>query len=341
MFKKEKNSNVTIVGLGQIGLMFLEQLSNIDDLSLSGVGRDHQLDSLRNTYPNTTFFSLIDQELISNSDLFIISVGRKGLPKVIKDMKMLIDNSSSKTTFLLIQNGVLSNSDIALGTEQSIVRGSVFTVVTSVGDEIKYKKSGLKISLANIQGNSGSKVQELLLEAGFKSETLDSWRDMEVSKLLMNTLGTTGVVTGLSLSDTFLNKDLFELEVRAMRDRMALIKAANLELYNFWNLAIPAKLLGGIFQYIPLTLLNAARGKLGKVISGERGNELSSAATQVNQGSIPKELDNYHTFFLSLAEEFGMSSPVDSAIVDIVQNNVFQLQSMSITDRIKLLLSKV
>ncbi|MBI2338562.1 hypothetical protein HYU95_05260 [Candidatus Daviesbacteria bacterium] len=181
------------------------------------------------------------------------------------------------------------------------------------------------------------KVRDMFEQAGYEVIICDDFHSMEYTKLLVNLLGSTSTVTGLAPSKAFSDPEVIFWELRGLRDRLKIFKAAGIEvdsrLWNVRALEMAAKL--------PVSLLRAAKDLIARKIASERNDQLPSAARQVKRGEKAEEATNYyHKPIIDLGRECGIESPVDETIWEIITrhqraNNNFKLNELQSDERKK------
>ena len=128
--KIEPTSSVVIVGLGQVGRMFCQELGKDPNLRLYGISRQTSIEAVMAQRP----------------PLLILAV-----PNPIDEAVAAIrGNIKASLTVLLPQNGVDAVPKAIGGFADkpvTIVRASLFTPVTFVDDQLIYDREKLRIAL--------------------------------------------------------------------------------------------------------------------------------------------------------------------------------------------------
>lgn len=341
-------NSVAILGLGQVGQLFLQEL--IAGPKVYGIGRKRQQASLTGRFPDLSFSTKIEEEICQNSQVIILAVPNPADEALGEIAEAISRNAFSQPIIVLPQNGVdvIPKAKKAFkntGVNPKIVRASLFTAVrqNSKSGEIKYRKEKLKIALAPVSEqdiSSVDKVSGLCQRAGFRVEMCSEYKSMEWTKLLLNTIGATGTITSLPPTETFKDKELFLIEIQAIQDRMRILEAAGIPIINFPNLQIPTNLLSQIVARAPRRLLVLFRNQIAKAIASERGHFPPSSARRIATGK-PTEVYYYHRPFIDLGEKLGLSSPIDEVICALVkrhENREFDLREISVKERREMLL---
>lgn len=336
--------SVAVVGAaGQVGEFLTRNLSPV--VSVEAVVRSRRWTDEANQ-TGMKFHSGIAEMLATKPEVIILATPNPANEALTE----IAQHIQGPTTLILPQNGV----DIASKAEAivedaaskiTLIRASLFTNVSRDAEgNLLYNPKKKRIALATVgDGDCGSleKSEKLFTQAGFEVRISDDYRVMEWSKLLVNLIGSTSTVTGLSPMETFGERRLFMIEQQALRDRLRILRAAGIKIDDdLWSVS-GARLLARIPKFMVGRAAWGAvvRGLIAKRIASERNNQVSAAARQISEGAKKVEsTDYYHKVIADLGE-----SPVDQAIVEILErhrrpNNDFSLTSLDAETREKLLL---
>jgi ketopantoate reductase len=324
--KIEPISSVLIFGLGQVGRMFCQELGKDPNLRLYGISRQ----------------TSIDEEVMAQGPQLLILAIPNPIDQAVAAIR---GNIKAPLTVLLPQNGVDAVPKAIVGFADkpvTIVRASLFTPVTFVDDRLIYDRKKLRIALAPVSASDVDvrRIAILLKDIGFQIQVCSDYSAMEWTKLLLNTIGTTGTITGLPPSETFSDQELFYLEIKALKDRLMILQEAGISIINFpW---LPTKLIIQILKHTPLDPPDFVRNIFARIIAGERSNLPPASARKIAEGR-PTEVFYYHSPFVELGRECGLLSPVDEAILKLVdahKNRKIDLARMDSVERRQLLLNK-
>jgi 1-acyl-sn-glycerol-3-phosphate acyltransferase len=179
-----------------------------------------------------------------------------------------------------------------------------------------YKQNKLRITLSPVVDDrkSASNLKDFFEKAGFKVVVFDNYKSMEWTKLIVNGLGSTAAITGLTPKETFRDERLFELEVKALKDRLTIMNAAGIP---FAHIPWQHISLLPILKNMPTPALKRGRTVFAELIASGRANTMPSAARKIMEGKRT-ELDYYHKPFMDLGQLHGLRSPVDEAILEII-----------------------
>lgn len=310
-FVPDHINSVAIFGIGgQTGGLFNEELERAQKqdgshLNIMGVGRGPK-DVIMEQNPDIVI--LATPNILTTPNPFEQS---------LRELAVSIEGKP-KPNFILVlpQNGldvVLLAREI-LGKRINIVRASL---MTPVHKDI-YDRSKLRIALAQTDGKGVVDVEKVFKSSGFKTKICPEWEVMERSKLLLNLLGSTGAITFLPLKDTLQDEELFRIEVKAMRDRLAILRADGYDVIDLPG--VPLKLLTGIMENVPLEILVRSRHIIAKLVAGHRINYPPAAASKIQEGK-PTESFSYHDPFIRIGRQYGLRSPIDEAILDLINEH--------------------
>ncbi len=223
-----------------------------------------------------------------------------------------------------------------------IIRASNFTPVVEKNGNVDYVDSKKRIALSIIPEQDENetlfslkdfdalkRVERQFQNAGFSVTIVDDYRSMEYTKLFYSLIGSTTEVTGLTIAQTLKDSQLMQLEIRAIRDRLALLKKANIPLADMpW-----IKPLVQLASLAPYKL--AESGVYANLIADAAFNDnYSFEPEENNQQSDRAAKSTYHKGFIELGD--GIQSPVDHAISLVLQSNI-AYEGKSLVDKRKLL----
>ena len=315
-------SAVAILGVGLVGELFLSELSRVQGLRIAGIGREGQRERLTQAFPGFDFSTSITDLETPPPELLILAVANP-VDEAVREIAAFCAGSASLPIVVLIQNGVdvvpQARKAFSRAPSPNLLRGSLFTVVTrepETGEPV-YSQNKLRIALAQVCGEGMKESVALCQQAGFEVEICPDYQSMEWSKLLINTIGTTGTITRLALAQTLEDDALFHVELQALRDRLAVLRAAKIPLVDFWRLRLPVRMLSQIVTKAPRFLFRLFQGRMAETIARERGRFPPSSARRIAEGRTT-EVDFYHGPFIRLGKEVGRRSSVDEAILKVV-----------------------
>lgn len=306
---------VTIVGYGATGRLYYQYLNSLPLQNLDVI--------VHKNLPPDNPKSL--ERLLERQSQLLILATQNPIDNVINKISQLVHDG---TTIVLPQNGVdvvgkaLTAFD-ATGKNIHLVRASLMTTVAqdNSGKLAYSKKRKPRIAFAQVTpGNEVIAVEQLFQSAGFDTMVCHDYIAMEWTKLLTNTIGSTAVVTGLSVRDTFKDKELFKKELRGLKDRLMILQAAGIRLADLPGVPIE---MFKLIQKVPievLLLLTPLRNQFAEYIAKQRNNLPPASQKQLKDGKIPEAI-YYHLPFIQLGESVALHSLVDEEIYRIISLN--------------------
>lgn len=317
-------SSITIVGAGgQTGQLFIKEISSkIKDIHIEAVVRQNQKDKLVHRFSNSVSVVADLQASLKRKPELIILATPNPTAEVLE---IIAEEAKKPVTILLPQNGInVVPTAEKIFSERNVshiflVRANLFTTV-SLNKEGKaiYNADKLRIALAPVTDSPTNAnilcVRELFEKAGFQVAVFDNYRSMELTKLIVNGLGSTAAITGFTPGETFRDERLFELEIKALKDRLTIMRAEGINFAKIpWKNISLLPLLGAM----PIAVLKWGKGIIAKFIAKGRENVVPAAARKIMEGR-PTELAYYHKPFLELGKLHGLTSPVDEAILEVI-----------------------
>lgn len=240
-------------------------------------------------------------------------------------LKQIADASRRPSVLVMTSNGIIIPEVLEILEERpdiSIVRGCIFTTVgrDEQGDLLHGQK---RIALSHVDrggrsayehGTNGlEKAQALFELGGFETVVVPDSKSLEFTKVLSNLVGATGSITGFGPRETFRDRDLFELEQQAIRDRLAILEAAGI---SFADIPWVNQML--LIPRIP----DLGRWYVADKVAKGRNNRPPAAAVQIEEGSKKVESSrSYHKPVIELGREVGLRSPIDEAVYEILMRH--------------------
>lgn len=332
--------SVGIIGVGLTGELYLKQISSAlsDVVSITGIIRqlDQKSDALTKRYPTASFSGIDEIRDILQSDERRPEAIILATPNPVDDLlqEIAANLGDKPLTLILPQNGVgvAEKAREILGKNVTIIRANLFTPVSTNEDgSIKYDSDKLRIGLAlmpeadntvfDARGNEElQKAKALFEQSGFDAKVFEDYKAMEWTKLLLNSIGSTSEVTGLTPEETFSDPKLRKIELQAIADRLKIMRAAGIKYEKIhWG---GAQMLPLLDKPIIKQLRNhwPLAGFITDLIASGRENKPSASGIRILNGAMPDETEipYYHQPFIDLAKEHGLSSPVDEAITGIM-----------------------
>lgn len=347
---KEAFRSVAVIGAaGQTGRFFTETLGFYT--RVQAVVREYQLENFSGIRfgHHVSIHSEIGRMLETQPEAVILAT-----PNSPKDAKKIFDEIAEKAkaplTLVLPQNGV-GIAEVALksfkdsGARINLVRASLYTVVSDDGAEgITYNRDRKRIVLAPVTDDqknpvcddeSLQKTHNTFENAGFDVKLSKDYRATEFSKAVVNCFGSIVAVT-LS-KETFRDPVIFDLEMRGLKDRFALLEQNGIPYEGVWG----GKYLPWLARLPVWVSSGLLRGAIARKITEERNGQLPAAARLVVKGKNPAEAaDQYHGAFVEIGDDFRRVSPIDLTIQGILNKHIAQdinLNLMSESERVNFL----
>lgn len=211
---------------------------------------------------------------------------------------------------LCLQNGV-GNEDILaqqLG-EETVIPGTITTSVSkkAPGHVTVRKKRGLGIA-------AGSPLSDRLLgafrAAGIKASKYEDSRSMKWTKLITNLMANaTCAILDLPPGEIYADRDLYRLEVKQLREALAVMRAQGLEPVTLPG--IPTKLLTWVVETWPAAL---SQPLLARVIQGGRGGKMPSFHVDLYGGKTRSEVDVLNGAVVRAGVKHGVKTPVNALL---------------------------
>ena len=303
---------VGIIGKnGQIGGMLTESLSGLTStLTTAGRGEISQLMEVR---PEVVFLATPNP--------------------VGETIREIVAECESPTLVILLQNGVgVVNESLPLVQDSpvSLLRAGIFTIVSKELTTLVYNDTKLRIALAPVPGmptGLNRSVNELLGKAGFAVRQYEDYRSLEWTKLLLNCLGATSTVTGLTPYETFTDSELFSWEIKGVQDRLQIMKQLGIPVAPIpWG---KTGLIEHLAPWVPEHPIGIIQRTIAGIIAKGRENLPSSASRKITSGADVTEVLEYHRPYM-------YASPVDDALFRIIlghHTNQYSLTDMTYEER--------
>jgi len=328
---------IAIIGIGgRTGTMLAFELQKAGDVL--GIGRERDINIIkekrlylkRGEDPPILFEGKVirDFEFPKNSlpDIIFFAV-KNPVGPVIKYYYQKIKNEKKLPSLVLSQNGIVAASQAkevlkeVLGKrrfeELRIIRISLFNPVAS--QEVNGKICldyflPIRLAFGIYSGQKETKdIKGIFKTANIKAEEIlpANIKNMEYSKLFLNLIGMAAAVKGLGIGEGLAKKEIFEEEIKALREYIKVVKKSGGKFLNFNN--YPIKLFTILINFLPLPILKIFRKTLAKVITKERGGK--------EKGNID-EIEYYNGAVIRLGEKFKVETPINKKIYHYVHHLV-------------------
>jgi 2-dehydropantoate 2-reductase len=231
----------------------------------------------------------------------------------------LLDAGANGIPLLTIQNGVGNEETLAgILPASPILAGVLTTPVEVLGPgAIKISRPSFKFGLApGPRASDASPLASLFATAGFTVTTYENYRSLKWSKLLMNILANAqSAILGYTPAQIFANPELGNLELRAWREALAVMRALGVKPVVVGGYPIP--LAGRMVQALPLGLM---RPIFARFIVGGRGEKMPSLYYDLHpQRRMHSEIDWLNGAVAREGERLGIPTPVNTILARIMR----------------------
>ena len=231
-------------------------------------------------------------------------------------MKPLVSELSPETQIISMQNGV-GNEELLmeLFPSQPIIAGSItFPVsVPDIGTIDIEKEGAIGLAAASAKADVDAAARALR-QSGFDVTLYADYRSLKWSKLLMNIIcNAIPAILDMPPAEAISNIDIFNLEIEAIKETLAVLRAANIPLVNVPG--YPVLLLAWATRLLPRFLL---RKILRSKIIGGRGNKLPSLQIDLRRGRNQSEVAVLNKMVADTGKRVGESVPVNETIGQIL-----------------------
>ncbi len=219
---------------------------------------------------------------------------------------------------LCLQNGVENEDMLAavLGPDKVIPA----TVTTAVG-----KRGRGEIAVERLRGIgiSGQHPLSTLLyqtfdQAGLQPSLFDHPLSMKWSKLLTNLVANaSSAILALTPEEIFSDPKLFEVEVRQLKEALAVIGALGIPVSNLPG--TPVKVLASAIRWIPLPIL---RPLLKNAVVGGRGDKMPSFYIDMQAGRTKSEVRYLNGAVARYGAQAGVDAPVNRFLTETLTGMV-------------------
>ncbi|MBI2028929.1 hypothetical protein HYT02_00750 [Candidatus Gottesmanbacteria bacterium] len=314
--------SIGIIGAnGQVGTMLKQQMRTIPHHpAVYSVGRGD-----------------IEGLMASRPKYVIAATPKQATKEVLEEIVFYV---KSPFTAFLFQNGVGVTDEAKrilqkCPVDHSLIRGSLYTTVHREGNNVEYNRKKLRLALYPVYIHESRLVEQAVgtfEDAGFNVKEFDDPESGEWTKLLANSIGSTSTVTGLTPFETFSDPLLFDIELRGLAERLAIIKARGTQLLDLsWA---QTGLIKKAAEF-PQELLHFLRSPVASVIATKRGNLPSSAARKIASGESPEEALYYHLPFVEEAQRLGLPAVVDTTLARFIQYHLDGYQNLDFPKNVR------
>jgi len=317
--------NVLIFGAGAIGtyiggslalagnrVVFVEQTRAVEELRARGLRLDLTI-SRGSVFDiqdsSVTFASSLEDALKSSPfDIAIFTLKSFDTAAALDGMKPYAERLPP---ILGLSNGVDNEPAIAavLGADK-VIAGTVTSSVgrRAVGDIVLERLRGIGVADRHPLSLF---ITEALNAAGLNAHLFPCADDMKWSKMLTNLpANATAAILDMTAAEVFAQPDLFRLEMRMLRETLAVMRANRLRVEDLPRVPVRALALGTRlpeFVAHPLML---------KAVGGGRGGKMPSFHIDLHSGRGRSEVDWLNGAVVRFGEKTGVPTPVNKLLTE-------------------------
>lgn len=258
-------------------------------------------------------------------DLAILTVKSFDTERALAELMEGVHHSGQPMPFVLsLQNGVGNEESVAqaVGAARTLA-GTITAPVEVPGpNQIVLTKPTFTLGLALWQEDAPDSAHRLLAQLsqilgmdGVRVTLYPDARAMKWSKLLMNQIGNvTSAILAASPAQIFAHPGLANLEIDALRESMAVMKAAGIRPINVGK--YPLGTAAPLLRHAPRWLL---RWVLGRIVGGARGGKMPSLFLDLDRGRDQSEIHWYNGAVVRQAEILGVPVPTHQTLTQIME----------------------
>ncbi len=318
--------NILIIGAGAIGgylggkLAVQHNVTLFDRAPLVDAVRTRGLHLIEpeteTTVTNLTAGTSLDEIFARTPrcDLAIVCVKAYDTATAIQALRPYADRIDR---ILTPQNGV-SNEDLlgaAFGPAK-IISGTVLNPigVPEIGAVRLEKRKG-GVGLAPVQGPIDS-VAEVMRGTRLPVHVYADYRSMKWSKLILNLIGNvTSAILDMTTRETFADRRLFKIEVAALRETVAVMRAKSIKPVPLPGYPVPWLVLG--IRFAPLWLLHQI---MQPMAAAGRGDKPPSLLIDLRSGRTKSEIDELNGAVVRAGQAIGVKTPINAALVNTLHD---------------------
>jgi len=253
-------------------------------------------------------------------DAVLLCMKSFALPQAVaelRDCAALVGNA----WLVAFQNGVGSEAALSEAFGESRVLAATLTSPISLDGPaaVCLERSGGGVGLAARAAPSSAWLSVAQAMAGaplLRVRTYTDWQAMKWSKLLLNLMGNAiSALLGLSPAAVYRDRRLFALEMRALREALAVMNAhiPPIQVVNLPGYPVRALALG--VRRLPDALLQML---LARLVAGGRGNKWPSLYYDVAGQTGRSEVAALNGAVAAAGQRLGVPTPVNTALTEMV-----------------------
>ncbi|MBN1305466.1 MAG: 2-dehydropantoate 2-reductase [Anaerolineales bacterium] len=211
---------------------------------------------------------------------------------------------------LCLQNGVDNEAAIlsVLGPGK-VIPATVTSAVgrRAAGDIVLEKLRGMGVAAGH---PLSARLVEFFSEAGLNAKSFPEARDMKWSKMLTNLVSNaTSAILDMTARQVFSDRNLYTLEMRQLREALAVMKAQNIRVVNLPG--TPVKQLAVVTVWPGFI-----RPLVARILGSGRGGKMPSFHIDLHHGRGKSEVDWLNGAVVRAGEACGIPTPVNQLLRD-------------------------
>lgn len=227
----------------------------------------------------------------------------------------LVDTGVAVPPILSLQNGVDNESTLAdyLGPD-GVISGTVVSAVgkPGIGEAVEETHRGLGIAAGHRLSND---IVAALDRAGLSPQLFTNTGSMKWSKLLTNLQGNAiPAILDMSVAEVFADNQLHDLEVAAMRECVAVMKAYGYPPVDLPGTPVRALAFGA--QYLPRVV---SQPIFVKMLGGSRGDKRPSFHIDLHSGRGQSEVGWINGAVVRYGAAKNIPTPVNALLTEVLQ----------------------
>jgi len=297
-------------------VVFVEQPVIVDDLRTTGLSLDLHIDSRRGEkgifniqVPAVSFEPSLKSALAHGSfDVCLFALKSFDTKPAIEGLR---EFAIQLPPILCLQNGVDNEPAVAsvLGPEK-VIYGTVTSAVgrQAAGYIILEKLRGLGIAAGHPMSET---LVSALDNALLNARLYHNAADMKWSKMLTNLIANaSSAILDMTAAQIFSHPDLFQMEIRMLREALAVMKAQSIKVVDLPGTPVRALAWG---TRLPGFI---SRPFMSKAIGGGRGGKMPSFHIDLRAGRGKSEVDYLNGAVVRAGKKLGISTPVNQTLTD-------------------------
>lgn len=293
-------------------LIYVEQPQFIANLKENGV-RIEDINGEMHHLKRFDAYGSAEEAFARHDDIDLVITAVKGFntDDVIRALKPF---SSRIPAILSLQNGVENEEKYAaVFGEEKVIPCSICTAI-SRGEQGAIKVAKLRgMGIADTHPICPVLVRECC-EAGLKAKLMNDGPAMKWSKMISNLLSNAAsAIFNMTPAEVFSDPDSYELEIKQLRETLAVMKAMNISPVNIPG--VPIKLLCFAVTSLPSFL---AKPALVKAVGGGRGSKMPSFYIDLHAGRKESEVEFLNGAVVRYGSKNGVPTPVNQAYYEVL-----------------------